>query len=150
MPPKAAPPIELTQPMIEAIVEWEKTKKELDRVKAEELAQRLHLMSVIPFNADKEEGGQTVKLGAGWKLALDKPIDYKMDTKNNETVSACLQALSVVNPAAMTNIVRWEPVMSVSAYKALTDAEKKIIAPVVTIKPGTPTLELKRPPVPKA
>jgi hypothetical protein len=146
---KAAQPVELNQPQIDMIQTWEATKKRLDAEKALELTQRLDVIKVIPFNADKEEGGQSVKLGGGWRLALDKPQDYKMEPKNIPAVMTAMDALHHVNALAAASLIRWEPVMSVSEYKKLSDAEKLILAPVVTIKPGTPTLELKPPAVKK-
>jgi len=147
---KAAPTIELTAAMIDTIQRWDAVKKEIEDAKSRELALRLELIKMIPFADDKDEGGQTVKLGAGWKLALDKPMDYKMEPKNRPAVEVALNALAAVNPAIMPTLVRWEPVMSVKAYKTLTDDQKIILTPVVTIKPGTPSLELKPPPTPRS
>ena len=147
---KAAKEVELSQQQVDAIQAWQNTKAQLDALKASELSQRLDLVATLPFNSEKEEGGQTVKLGGGWRFALDKPVDNKMETKNNDAVVAALTALHAHNPLALIDLMRWEPVMSQAAYKKLTDEEKKILAPVVTSKPGTPSLELKPPPKPKA
>lgn len=147
---KAAPQVTLTQEQIDTIVAWTEAKKALDNAKAEELKHRLLIVQTAPFNPDKEEGGQTIKLGEGWKLALDKPMDYKMEPKDIPGVVAAMKSLAAANPLAAEGLIRWEPVMSVSAYKKLSEEEKKILAPVVTIKPGTPTIELKPPPTPKA
>jgi hypothetical protein len=138
----AAQPVELNQQQVDMIQTWEATKKRLDTEKALELTQRLDVIKVIPFT-DKEEGGQSVKLGGGWRLALDKPQDHRMEPKNIPAVMTAMDALHAVNPLAAASLIRWEPVMSVTEYKKLSDAEKLILAPVVTIKPGTPTLELK-------
>jgi len=146
---KAAKEVELSQQQVDAIQAWQNTKAQLDALKASELSQRLDLVATLPFNSEKEEGGQTVKLGGGWRFALDKPVEHKMETKNNDAVVAALTTLHAHNPLAMIDLMRWEPVMSQGAYKKLTDAEKLILAPVVTSKPGTPALELKPPAVKK-
>lgn len=148
---KAAPQIELTQEQIETLQAWNAEKNALDLHKDAEIAKRLEVAKTLPFKADKEEGSQTISLNAGWKLTLTRTMSYSMETKNNEAVLAALGKLHATSPEKAAHLVtRWEPVMSVEVYKSLTDEEKKIVADVVTIKPGTPQLALKPPTEPKA
>lgn len=143
-----APVAELTKAMIQAIQAWDAAKNALEVAKTNELNERLNVIKTVPFTT-KEEGGQTLKLGAGWKLALNKPLTYTAD-KDTSVVSAGLNALGAVNPGAAAELARWEAVISSGAYKKLSDAEKTIVAAFISIKPGTPSLELKPPPIPKA
>ena len=146
---KAVPPVDLTAEQIEAIQKWEAAKAQLETIKALELEHRLNIIATMPFNADKEEGDQTLKLGAGWKLAINKTINYTVD-KDTQKVVEIIGKLNAVNPGAAAELIRWEAVLSTGAYKKLTDEEKLIVAAIVTMKPGTPTLSLKAPAAPKA
>lgn len=146
---KNVPQVDLTTAQVEMIQAWESLRKQIEDLKSRELLLRMEIIRTVPFT-DKEEGGQTVKLGGGWRLALDKPVDYKMDTKNNDAVGVALVALHAKRELAVLDLFRWEPVMSVGAYKKLSDEEKLILAPVVTSKPGTPTLALVPPTEKKA
>ena len=146
---KVAPVVELTPEHVSAIQAWNEAEQALAAAKTNELAARLNVIKTVPFNADKEEGGQTLKLNAGWKLALNKPINYSAD-KDVQVVSAGLNALGASNPGAAAELVRWEAIISTGAYKKLTDSEKTIVASFISIKPGTPSLALTPPPVVKA
>lgn len=145
---KAAPVIELTPEMVAGIERWEQIKTEIERLKALEIKQRLELITGLPFATDKEEGAQTLKLNAGWKLVMDRGMAYTAD-KAQAVVVAGLNELGAVNPVLTADLIRWEAVVSVSNYKKLTDAEKVIAASFITMKPGTPSLVLKPPPEPK-
>ena len=148
MAPKA-PVVELTQQQVDAIQTWNAAQESLAASKTSELENRLNCIKVLPFSEDKEEGGQTIKLNGGWKLALNKPMNYSADN-DSQKVIACMTALNEVNPGIAAELIRWECVISTGAYKKLSESEKLIVAPFITIKPGTPSLELKPPPVPKA
>lgn len=146
---KASPVVELNDQQTAALQHWELLKAEIARLQSIEIAQRLELIKGMPFNADKESGGQSIKLGAGWKLSLDKPVNYTTD-KDQNIVVAGLQALGTTNPVAAAELIRWEAVVSVSTYKKLTDEEKRIVASFIGMKPGTPALALVPPPEPKS
>jgi hypothetical protein len=142
--PKAAPQVELNKEQVEAIQTWNQAKQQLDAAKADELTKRNAAIQCVPFSAEKDEGAQTVKLGGGWSLKLDRPMNYSI-TRNNEQVTAALVALAEVNPSAARELIRWQAEISTKVYRDLSDAEKLIVAPILTIKPGTPALELKPP-----
>jgi hypothetical protein len=147
--PKKAQQVEWTQEQIAAIQVWSASKNQLDVTKAEELELRLKVVRIAPFNQHKEEGGQTLPLANGWRIALDRPMYYSIETKDNNKVVECVNALAAKNPLAAQDIIKWVPVLSESGYKKLSDEEQVIMAPVVTIKPGTPAIELKPPATPK-
>lgn len=146
--PKAAPVVELTKQHVTSIQLWSEAKSVLDANKANELANRLTVINDLPFDDDKDEGSQTLKLYAGWKLLLKRTFNYSVD-KDTQKVMACLNELGAINPGAASELIRWEPVLSEGAYKKLTENEKLIVAPIITMKPGTPSLELKPPAPPK-
>lgn len=145
--PKAAPQVELTPEQVAALQSWNEAKQQLDSAKSDEMVKRMEVIRIIPFDSEKEEGGQSLKLNAGWTLKLERPMNYTMD-KDVQKVVQALQNIATVNPGAAQELIRWEAVISTKAYKGLDDAERQLIAPVLTIKPGTPALELK-PPAPK-
>jgi hypothetical protein len=142
--PKAVPVVELTQDQVTTIQIWNEANETLTTAKANELSNRLLVIKTLPFDTDKEEGGQSLKLNAGWKLVCDKPMNYTVD-KDVQKIMACMNELAAVNPGAAAELIRWEAVISTGAYKKLTENERLIIAPIVTMKPGTPSLKLQPP-----
>jgi hypothetical protein len=146
--PKAAPQVELTPEQVQALDAWNQAAQQLAAAKSDELVKRMEAIKLIPFSEEKQEGSQSVKLHQGWTLKLDRPMNYTMD-KDNGLVTAALSKLAEVNPGAAQELMRWEAVCSTGAYKKLTDEERLIVAPVITIKPGTPSLTLSPPPVKK-
>lgn len=147
--PKAAPVVEVTPELVALLQTWDASKRLLNDTKTTEMSNRLAVIEKAPFAEDKEEGGQTLKLHGGWKLKLTRVLNYSIETKDNNAVMAAVTQLGSVNPSVAAELIRWEPVMSVAAYKKLTEEEKKIVAPIVTIKPGTSALELVAPAKPR-
>ena len=139
------PKIDLTPELTERIQKWNDAKISLGCTKLKENELRLSL-AASDFWSDKKEGSQSVALENGWKLALTRVLNYGIDDVDHNTVVAVLNQLALANPGACQSLIPWKPVLSVEAYRLLTDDEKKIVAPIITIKPGTPQLELKPPP----
>jgi hypothetical protein len=139
-----SPTVVLDPTQDQALVTWQQINNDLAAMKAIELQYRQYLAASIPFDPSKSEGSQTVELPDGRKLSLDRPMNYTL-AKDNATVSAALYALYAINPGAAVDIVKWVPELSITAYKKLTDDERRIIAPIVIAKPGLLALELKTP-----
>jgi hypothetical protein len=89
--PKQAPQVALTPDQVAIIQTWEQAKAALDGAKSAELAGRLSVIEHVPFG-EKEEGGQTVRLGAGWRLALERRMIYTVED-DKPKINAALQEL---------------------------------------------------------
>lgn len=148
--PEAKPQVELTKDQVDAIQAWQQAAAALDTAKQAELMNRLKIVNEagLPFTT-KEEGGQTLKLYAGWRLALKRTINYTVEN-DQAKINAALTELFAIEPVAAQSMIRWKPELNESVYKKLGAEGKKIMAQVVTMKPGTPQLELNAPAEPKA
>lgn len=122
---------------------WQAITADLDRLKAIELEYRFALKDQIPFDRSKESGAQTLGISADEKVVLDIPVYYTV-ARDVPSVMEALGKLHDLNPGAVIDLIRWVPEISTTAYKKLTDEEKRLIAPVLIVKPGTPTLALEQ------
>jgi hypothetical protein len=132
--------VEVSPIVAQGIDTWKQVRDQLSAIQRYELEYRNWLIGSVPFDPEKSEGSQTVTLPTGEKLELDRPMNYSV-CKDIPTVQAAVYALWERNPAASSDIIRWVPELSVSAYKALTEDERKLIAPIVISKPGQPALK---------
>lgn len=91
------------------------------------------------------------ELNAGWKLKLVHKFNYTLD-KDNEKVESALDRMSKLGNEGTfiaERIVRWKPELSIKEYRELDGEYRKIVDSVLTIKPGTPAIELVEPKVKK-
>lgn len=123
---------------------WQAAAADLARLKVVELQYRLAVIQQAPFDHEKKEGSQSIKLPDGSRLAVTMPINYSV-AKDKQVVQAAIAQLYELNPAACVDLIDWEPKLSVAAYKALSEQERAIIAAIVIAKPGTPQLEVVAP-----
>lgn len=148
----AAPVVELKPNQYDYIARWNKVKEELKRLQDEELDLRQEIVKNL-FSADKVEGSETVTLGNGWKLNAKKPLYYKVASGPE---MGALEDLCDRNHLGTVceDIFRWKPELNVTAYKKtvpivvslmsneLAQVFEKALSGVITITPGTPSLEL--------
>ncbi len=87
---------------------------------------------------DDYAGTHYAHLPNGWSLKSENKIDYKLTNKNGETDKVLEDIPSHI--AAM--LVKWEPSLSVSVYKMLTNEQQKTLLPALTIKNATPSFSL--------
>ena len=119
---------------------WESINADIERLKAIELQYRAAIIPHVGFS-DKPEGSQTVSVDGAMKLELDRPWYYKVKATQDE-ISAVMTALHAHNEMATIGLLQWKPEISVSKYRDLTDEEKRIIAPILDIKPGVESLKV--------
>jgi hypothetical protein len=116
------------------MVTWRLIEADLAKLKELELQYRNAIIPAIPFDHAK-----TVAIDDGFKLELDCPMYYSIKA-SQDVLMATMNALYEHNPVATVDLLRWKPEISVSKYRTLTEDEKKIIAPILNIKPGQATL----------
>lgn len=136
----------------DCIARWNKVKEELKRLQDEELELRQEIVKNL-FSADRIEGSETVALGNGWKLNAKKPLYYKV--ASGPEMDA-LEDLCDQNHLGTIceDVFRWKPELNVAMYKKtvpvvvslmsneLARVFEKALSAVITITPGTPSLEL--------
>jgi hypothetical protein len=136
-----------------AIADWHNTKAALKALTELEREKRAVLYTnLFPGNVDTTA---TIDLGApGYKLKATGSLNYKLQFSTKEDGRKALdEALDRISKTGnegaflVDRLVQWKPELSVGEYKKLdSDGEiKKIIDAVLTITPGSPTLEFVTP-----
>lgn len=93
-----------------------------------------------------EDGKQhTIELGNGYKLKGKRLLNYKLDKDATATALDTLRQSGNEGSFVADRLVKWEPKLSVTEYKALTDEQRDIIDEVLTVTPGLPVVELVKP-----
>jgi hypothetical protein len=135
----------------ELIAQWQLARSNLAVALAAELKLRNALVTSQFPNA--EEGANTVDLANGWKLTATIKYNYNLDNKRIDDAIDRMELLGERGKLIAERLVKYKAELSISEYRKLTDenagdTEAKInaiINDVLTIKPGTPSLELKEP-----
>jgi hypothetical protein len=126
----------LTTEQSALLQEWRNTKDLLDFYKEHEAKLRPEVQAALFPNAS--EGTNTLEIGNGWKLKLVAKTNYKIQNDDGPIIQAI---------AEQTGAIKFEPKLSISAYKHLSAVHKAMIDEVLTTSPGMPTLMLEEPKV---
>jgi len=130
----------MTPEQNELLTQWNQLESFYKQVKSWEINLRNKVIKSL-FGEGKDEGSETIELGGGWKLRCKKPMTYKLGTQAD--TEAMMDQLS---PAAPDDLIKWEPVLSVSSYRLLSESDKRVVDQVLTIKPGQASIEIVPPP----
>lgn len=152
--------VELTPEVSLLLQQWSQANQQLDKVKAEEFALRQQVVMKAGFDPAKLEGSQTIAIGNGWKLKVNKVQNYSLTNNQHETETLLNQiAIGAPEknngrPDIALGLVKWNPDMSIRTYKELLPLVEELgcgslLAAALTIKPGAPQLELIPPEAPK-
>jgi hypothetical protein len=128
----------------ELIMKWEASRKALEAAKASELELR-NAVKTVCF-PDALEGTSRIELGNGYELKCVAKLNYTL--ADNDKVEAALDRLEKTgNEGAFLapRLVNWKPSLSLSEYRDLAPQYKAIIDDVLTVKPGTPTIDIVEP-----
>lgn len=124
-----------------AIVRWQLTEKNRQKAVAEEIEARAVLCQ-LAF-PKPSVGTNNAPMSNGDVLKGRFPQRYSFD-KDAEKVNRVLKML----PAGVrNNLVKWKPELSVTAFKALEPAHKKLVEDIVTITNDRPQLSIETPKV---
>ena len=104
---------------------------EAKALREEELAIRTYLADALH---PAEEGSKTIKIDDKLKLTITRSLNRSINRTDAE-------ALSQELPTVAVEVLRWEPKVSVSAFKKLAEAHN--LHRFITTKPGPPTVEFK-------
>ncbi len=131
----------------EVLSQWENAKRQLDYWKAEEMRLRVQYADLVK-DESKIGSTQTIELANDYKAKLKIPQNYGL-IKDNDAINEALDAIENRTPQGKLlaeRLVKWKPELSKSEYDKLPEEDKKLFAPVVEVKEGTPTLEIVEPP----
>lgn len=130
----------------QVLLEWQKARDELLRAANVEMTMRRAVIATFfPTAAPDEEGTRNYELGNEWKLKAVFKLNYNVDKKNVDTMLDTLEKTGDDGKFIAERIINWSPSLSVKEYRELSDEQKKIVDTVITIKPGTPSLEIVEP-----
>lgn len=149
----SALPAEQRSLLVQALAAWQKTAEEAAALSLKETELRLNIVNT--FFGGAGEGTNTLVLEDGKELKADIKFNRKVETTQLDGLRAWLAA-NANNPqhsnraAVLQGIldacVEYKPSVIVGNYKELDDDAKKLIADVITEKPGTPGLKIHIPP----
>lgn len=139
----------------EVLLKWDDLKKDLAKVKADEMEMRKYV--VKRGFPQAEEGTNTLELGNGYSLKAVITFNYKL-IGTNEQIEEALDRISLIcNEGSFiaNKLITWTPNFHKSEYKDLQDAAKagsqfatQIITEinkVLQIDDAAPKLEIKEP-----
>lgn len=117
------------------VSDWEAAKKKLAKAAEAELALRLALAS---SQGTLPEGTSTFEVDAKRKLKIKTVFNYNLD---RETLPVALKALKA-NGVDTDELVKFDPRLSLKAYRELGKDDLVTLSGALSIKPGTPQLEV--------
>lgn len=124
--------------------QWEKAKTEMAKWKDLEMQCRVAYIEMVS-DANKLTGTENIELQNGYKAKIVKKQNYNV---NQDTVNDALDQIENTGEAGKLiaeRLIKWKAELSKTEYDQLSDAHKKIIDNVITVTPGTPTLEIVAP-----
>jgi hypothetical protein len=136
------------------LMEHQKLKDDIDKLKEREMELRKYIVDRCFPN--KQEGTNTLALGAGYELKAGVKFNYKL--AENKIVETCLDKISAIgNQGAFVadRLVSWSPSFLLTEYHNLQEQAKegdksaieilKICSEMLTINEAAPTLTIKEP-----
>lgn len=132
----------------EKLARWEKVSAKAKELKDEEMKLRNELLfDYFKYDGDDRKGTTNYPLENNCKLKAIFKLNFKLENKNDETRDMVdeLRAHSTEAAFVADRLVKWKPEISISDYNQLSLEFKTIVDTVLTISPGTPTLDIMYP-----
>lgn len=132
------------------LAQWNTENERLAVAKANEMALRTKLVKLCS-DPSKDKGTEYVDLANGYRLKMVKAVNYGFvkaaDGKKLDkgAVDSALSAIEAADPAGAfiaSELVKWEPKLSLTIYDKLEAPLKAIIDKVIVTSPGAPKLEI--------
>lgn len=121
----------------EDLNEWSRLQQELAKIKASEMLLRTKIFKALFPNP--VEGTNTVPLGTeGWVMKAQHKIDRVPDVALLTAKAADLRAQGI----PVDSLIRSKPELAKAEYNKLTEDQRHEFDQVLTIKPGSPSLEI--------
>jgi len=122
----------------QVLLAWQEASTEANAaVQRERQLRQLAFQLSVP---NPKEGVNNLDLGNGWLLKANHNLNYTV--QSGALLTATLEAL----PKELAErLVKFQPKLSISTFKSLADDQARLFAPLVTIKPGLPSLQIIKP-----
>ena len=109
------------------------------------LERELRAALVAKYFPAPTEGTNVIDVGQGYELATVISSNFKLDGEQTKLALARICRADPAGPVLADRLVKWTPELRVGEWKKLPPKLAKMIAAALTIKPATPTLELRAP-----
>lgn len=136
----------MLNPLQELLARWDSAKKALPAAAyAIKLEQDLRKQVIAAAWPSPVEGANNLDLAAGWKLKATCPLTREVDEAAFDLLKPRLAELGII----ADSLVRYKVALETKNYRALSDASRAVVDQVLTIKPGSYSLELIGPVTPQ-
>jgi hypothetical protein len=128
--------------------EWQQAKEMLDGLKETEMSLRKAVIkNLFPACAENPDtsGTYNYELGNGFIAKAVFKLSYKVSDEAALHAEDALTKLGNDGPFVADRIFKWKPDLSLTEYKQLSEAHKKIVDHALTVSPGTPSFEISAP-----
>lgn len=118
---------------------WYTLDKQLEKVKEQELDLRKKIAKSLfpnPIEGSKNYYG----LGNGFELQMKHSINVSVDEDMYRAKKEDFTAAGIPE-----DVVKWKPSLVGAKYDALSTPQKRLIDKVISRRPGTPALEIRKP-----
>lgn len=129
----------------EKLQKWEEISAQAKELKALEMKLRNEVLyDFFEYDGDDRKGTTNFPLGGGCKLKAKFNLYYKLENKEGETLDMLdeLASASEEGHFVAERLVKWKPELSISEYNKLSPEQKKIVDRILTVTPGTPSIEI--------
>lgn len=128
-----------------AIQTWKDAQAQLAFWKDAELTARNSAIESA-FSEPVDSGTMNYDLGKGYKLKAVFRENYKLEKGDAlEKALAKIEATGERGVLIAERVIRWKPELSKTEYDLMPDELRAILDTVLTVEPGTPSLELVEP-----
>lgn len=131
-----------------AIMAWSTAQSQLAYWKELESQKRIEALTLC-FETPPDSGTVNYDLGKGFVLKAVFKENYKLNEKGLDAALDKIEKLGEAGELIVNRVIRWKPELSKTEYEAMPPNMRKILDEVITISPGTPSLSLVTPKVPK-
>lgn len=118
------------------LVEWDRVKNEIARLKEVEMNMRLRIAH-SGFTTDAE-GTNRAELGNGYELKTVINYTYKLDSDKDKVIAVS----DKLPPYIADRLFKWKVDISVSEYRLLEPAHKKLVDRILTVTEGAPKVDI--------
>lgn len=146
MIPLPPPPKPVDLQLDKDVLEWQQLKDYIEKARAREkylretIAARMFDSIKQPNGAFKEGTSHTIATGLTARYGAKLGSTWKREVLEEMVVPTLTKAQ--LTPEEQAGLVKMNPVLSVTAYRLLPEAKRKIVDEMLVVKQGNVTLEI--------
>lgn len=125
---------------------WNAAKQALTEATGLERELRARVIEIFSTETNEMASGiESIDLGDGFDLKINHRLDYKLGDRIEVNDALYKIAASMEGgPVVAERLVKWKPEIAISEYKLLGPIQVGLINKVLTIKPATKSIEIKK------